>query len=99
MADKKRKKEPTNPNDPYGKNVYDAKRFKKYREYRNAYVRENLRQIMLRFNRKKPDDLVRIEWLDAKENIATYIKSLIDEDIKRNSDTKKAETDTDNTVE
>ncbi len=53
-------------------------------EYIKEYHRENriIKKVIL--NRKNPDDMALVEWLDSRpEGITPYLKRLIREDIKR----------------
>ena len=49
-------------------------------EYLNQYEKENIRQIRLKINRKTEPEL--LAWIEKQENIQGYIKRLILEDMK-----------------
>ena len=50
--------------------------------YDSKYIKENLRQYMLRVSKKNAQPM--INWLDSKKNVNDYLKSLIEEDMIRN---------------
>ena len=45
------------------------------------YIRENIIQKIITFNRKNPDDMAILNHLKSKGNVQGYIKELIREDI------------------
>ena len=48
-------------------------------KYNSGYVKENIRQFMLKVNRKLDPEMV--EWLENKENVQAYLKDLIRKDM------------------
>ena len=53
-------------------------------EYIKEYQRENRITKKVTFNRKNPDDMVMVEWLDNRpEGIVQYLKRLIREDMEK----------------
>ena len=46
------------------------------------YNRENIIQKILSFNRKNPEDMKILDFLNSKNNVAGYIKKLIMDDIR-----------------
>lgn len=55
-------------------------------EYIKEYQRENRITKKVTFNRKNPDDMAMVEWLDNRpEGIVQYLKSLIRDDMAHNS--------------
>ena len=54
---------------------------KNYRRYQNRYVKENYRTYVFRFNKKTEANLV--SFLDNKDNLSSYIRRLITEDMKK----------------
>ena len=52
------------------------------KQYNSGYVKENLRQFMLKVNRKLDPDMV--EWLESKDNVQAYLKELIRKDMESN---------------
>lgn len=57
-----------------------AKDEKAYK-YDQDYIKANLIKILITYNRKKPDDMAELEWLNAQEEgKSAYIKRLIRED-------------------
>lgn len=59
-----------------------AKTVRKYAEYQDQYQKANIRQYVLKVNRKTEQDLH--DWLEEKENIQGYLKELIRKDMKEN---------------
>lgn len=57
--------------------------------YDSKYIKENLRQYMLRVSKKNAQPM--INWLDSKKNVNDYLKSLIEEDMIRNGINPKEE--------
>lgn len=58
---------------------------KKY-GYDQSYLRQNIVQVGITFNRRKPDDMKLIEWINSrKESKVSYVKRLIREDMERGS--------------
>ena len=52
------------------------------KEYVKEYQRENRIAKKVTFNRKNPDDMKLVEWLDTRpEGIVQYLKTLIREDM------------------
>ena len=52
--------------------------------YIEQYIRENLTRKMITFNKKKPEDVARLKWLESQpEGMIAYLKKLIDEDMTR----------------
>lgn len=52
------------------------------KEYVKEYQRENRIAKKVTFNRKNPDDMAMVEWLDHRpEGIVQYLKSLIRDDM------------------
>ena len=52
------------------------------KEYIKEYQRENRITKKVTFNRKNPDDMAMVEWLDNRpEGIVQYLKTLIREDM------------------
>lgn len=45
--------------------------------YDVKYARENVTRKFIPFNRQNPQDQAMLDWLDEKENVTAYIKSLI----------------------
>lgn len=43
------------------------------------YIKENLRQFMLKVNRKHEPDM--IAWLESQPNVQAYLKTLIRQDM------------------
>lgn len=56
---------------------------KDYVKYQSDYIRDHLRQIMVKISKEKEADL--IEWLESKESMQAYIKDLIRQDMEKNS--------------
>ena len=53
-------------------------------EYIKEYQRENRISKKVTFNRKNPDDMEMVAWLDSRpEGIVQYLKRLIREDMER----------------
>ena len=48
-------------------------------KYNAGYVKENIRQFMLKVNKKLDPEMV--EWLESKENVQSYLKDLIRKDM------------------
>lgn len=57
---------------------------KRKAQYDMAYARKNIRRKEIPFNLTQPDDEKLFLWLEGKENVTGYIKSLIREDMKKN---------------
>ena len=53
----------------------------KRKAYNIEYIRNYQRQFMLKVNRKTEPEMV--EWLESQESVQTYLKQLIQEDMKR----------------
>lgn len=51
-------------------------------EYNDAYQKENIRRVVVKFNKKMLRDQKLLEHLDSKESIQGYIKDLIEADMK-----------------
>lgn len=55
--------------------------------YDKAYLQENTTRVSLVFNKRKPDDLILMEWLKAQaEGSNGYIKRLIREDMEKTAE-------------
>lgn len=53
----------------------------KRKAYNIEYIKNFQRQFMLKVNRKTEPEMV--EWLESQESVQTYLKQLIQEDMKR----------------
>ena len=53
-------------------------------KYNAGYVKENIRQFMLKVNKKLDPEMV--EWLESKENVQSYLKDLIRKDMESNKE-------------
>lgn len=54
-------------------------------EYVKEYQRENRITKKVTFNRKNPEDMVMVKWLDSRtEGVVQYMKRLIREDMIKN---------------
>ena len=53
-------------------------------KYVQQYIKNNIRQIRLTLNHKTEQDL--IDWLEKQDNMQGYIKQLIRNDIKKESE-------------
>ena len=49
--------------------------------YNAAYQKENIVRKVVKFNKKNPEELRMIEWIDLQENWAGYCKDLIRADM------------------
>ena len=56
---------------------------KKY-NYDQQYLKENMITVGVTFNKRKPDDMTLLEWInDREEKKVPYIKRLIREDMEK----------------
>ena len=69
------------------------KRTQAVRDAQNRYNRKNVRQVILKLNRKTDDDI--LGWLDEQANKQGYIKDLIRADMAANGHATANETETD----
>jgi len=54
--------------------------------YDQDYLKQNIVQVGITFNRRKPDDMKLIDWLNSRtESRVAYVKRLIREDMERGS--------------
>lgn len=54
--------------------------------YDQSYLKQNIAQVSLTFNRRKQEDMTILKWLnDCGESKVAYIKRLIQEDIARHT--------------
>jgi len=51
--------------------------------YDARYIKANIRQRTLSFNRNNPEDMEMYDWIGKQENATQYLKSLVREDIKK----------------
>lgn len=56
---------------------YNAKLATRYRKYRNEYVAQNTKQVLVRFNKLYEDDMLLYNYLTSQDNATQFIKSLI----------------------
>ena len=56
---------------------------KNKRAYDNAYARQNFASKNIAFNKRYPEDLALLEWVQQQPNGNQYIKQLIREDMER----------------
>lgn len=49
--------------------------------YDARYLRENMIQKKIQFNRQNPADMKMLEWVTAQGNFTAYVKSLIKQDM------------------
>ena len=54
------------------KSIYDAK-----------YIKANVRQRTLSFNRNNAEDMEMYDWIGKQENATQYLKGLVREDMKK----------------
>ena len=54
------------------------------KDYDVAYQKENMVQKKLAFNRRVPDDLILLDWIESQENFSQYCKNLIRSDMLKN---------------
>lgn len=53
----------------------------KYQDYNINYVKANIRQFMLKVNRKLDPEMV--DFLESKDNVQAYLKELIKADMEK----------------
>lgn len=54
--------------------------------YDQQYLKDNVLTVGVTFNKRKPDDMVLLEWLNSRnEKKVAYIKRLIREDIEKST--------------
>ena len=53
--------------------------------YDARYLRENMIQKKIQFNRQNPADMKMLEWVTAQGNFTAYIKALIKRDMERSN--------------
>ena len=53
----------------------------KYQDYNISYVKANIRQFMLKVNRKLDPEMV--DFLESKDNVQAYLKELIKADMEK----------------
>ena len=53
----------------------------KYQDYNTSYVKANIRQFMLKVNRKLDPEMV--DFLESKDNVQAYLKELIKADMEK----------------
>ncbi len=52
--------------------------------YDQAYLKQNVKNVVLPFNKRKPDDMTLLAWLNRQiEGKTKYIKRLIREDMEK----------------
>lgn len=52
--------------------------------YDQTYIRENMTTVGVTFNKRKPDDMILLDWLNNRdEKKVAYIKRLIREDMEK----------------
>ena len=56
---------------------------KEQQEYNDNYQKENIRRIVVKFNKKMERDQKLLEHLDGTGNIQGYIKKLIEADMEK----------------
>ena len=57
--------------------------------YNDAYQKENIVRKVVKFNKKNPDDVRLLEWIDLQDNWAGYCKKLIRADMREHQTTDK----------
>lgn len=57
--------------------------------YNAAYQKENIVRKVVKFNKKNPEELRMIEWIDLQENWAGYCKDLIRADMREHQNIDK----------
>lgn len=75
----------------YRRNEYRKEYNKKYAEYRNNYVKENLKVILFRINKYTDEGKKIIQRIESVDNINLYLRTLVLEDIKKEERKKKRE--------
>ncbi len=57
------------------------------KQYNIDYIRKNIRQFNIRFNRLFPEDQEIIDYIEAKPNMNEYFRHLVEEDMKKHPGT------------
>lgn len=76
-----KKKQPKNGKYYAQGREWTAKQYKKFRTYQTNYNKEHYKMFGIRFDKTKDKRI--IKWLESKESLNAYIKSIIEADMKK----------------
>lgn len=61
---------------------------KRLADYNYTYQRENIVRKVIKFNKKNPEDLQLLAWIEQQDSFSGYCRRLISADMERNKPSK-----------